>query len=312
MGKKHKRHQAHNSSSVSAELDPARQTYAEEWSVSASSFAEKGHYDWMASFLPKKGVVLEVGVGAGHSTEAISRIARSVVGVDENPICVQAANSHLLRAGVRCEAVSRQSLNPARDGHYDLGHKKIEVAPLDPGVLLLEGDLAPDPSSPNRCVDRNLESWLRSLGRIDAVACWLVGTHSHRHANLAVAKRGVSSSGNYRLFVQNFVYELADQLLRPGGILHIVDRGFDLASDAALRADVLAGHISQASVTTLEVDTKLKQRQYDEVTGGTAMVWTPPALGSTRTAKPPQPQDQHFFTSIIARKPSAPESLPER
>ena len=66
----------------------------------------------------------------------------------------------------------------------------------------------------------------------------------------------------YRLKVQNSVYELADQILRTGGVLQAVDRAHSPDSQI-LKDDVIRSHKEQASVTSLQVDS-MAHRAYTE------------------------------------------------
>lgn len=84
--------------------------------------------------------------------------------------------------------------------------------------------------------DPYLEQALRADGPFDAVTIWLTGSHPFRLLNAACVGRGAVDETDLNLFLQNRVYELADQILRPGGVLQFVDR-----SEAP--ADVYLHHI---------------------------------------------------------------------
>ena len=81
-------------------------------------------------------------------------------------------------------------------------------SPLKGGALLMDGDIQNN---------SKLLSWLRENGPFDAVTCWLIGTHHARTYNEVFDAINVSDVLEYRLSVQNRVYELADQILRAGG-----------------------------------------------------------------------------------------------
>ena len=94
--------------------------------------------------------------------------------------------------------------------------------------------------------DRALEDAIASSGGVDAVTIWLIGTHSLRGRGTDIRQPKPRTPGEYRLLVQNAVYELADRLLRPGGVLQVADRGEAMVSQE-LRDDCLRAHRDQAS-----------------------------------------------------------------
>jgi hypothetical protein len=128
------------------------------------------------------------------------------------------------------------------------------------------------------CNDPFLRPALQASGPFDAVTIWLTGVHMLRQENVNVRARRIDSDGAHRLYVQNAAYELADFVLRPGGVLQVGDRG--IAPDTPLlRADILQAHGRQASVTLLQVKS-LTHRHYDEPDSGrTPMRLTPGTSG---------------------------------
>jgi hypothetical protein len=94
--------------------------------------------------------------------------------------------------------------------------------------------------------------------------------------NLAVSSRGIRNEGDHRLIVQNTVYELADVVLKPGGVLQVVDRVQEITSDE-LRDEWISGHIDQAGPTSLEVQsgTFASIPYKPPPNNRTALVWTP-------------------------------------
>jgi hypothetical protein len=134
-------------------------------------------------------------------------------------------------------------------------------------VLLIEGDILNDPL---------LKQWLTQTQRFDAVVCWLLGTHQYRAAEYRFEEYGAGDQYGFRILVQNAAYELADEVLRPQGVLQVVDRGgfFD---DERLIEAMKDSHREQASVTTLVVD-ELDHLPYVETNADHAMPmgWSPP------------------------------------
>lgn len=98
-------------------------------------------------------------------------------------------------------------------------------------MLLVEGDLLEDH---------------------ELVACWLLGTHQFRGREIRLANYTIGSPYEFRIFVQNATYELANLVLRHHGILNVIDRGTIVDNPAILNA-MKEAHRDQASVTSLEV-----------------------------------------------------------
>ena len=147
---------------------------------------------------------------------------------------------------------------------YDVEPMTVERGASD---LLIEADVRNDPF---------LEAALKESGPFDAVTVWLIGSHVGRPHHVAVRRAGISNDAEYRLSVQNAVYELADRVLRSGGWLQVCDRG-QTPTNSALVEDVLAAHRDQASVTSLVVQ-GLGHRPYEQP-DGVAMVVTPGMSG---------------------------------
>jgi SAM-dependent methyltransferase len=270
-------------------LDDMRSAYAQSWSEgNAASFAEAGHYEWMAGAVDGYEIVLEIGTGTGQSTLELVRRGHSVVSIDENPACLRLAKNHLEQANMDVNYIRRERVQTvAKRYHIDYRFPK-NIAPIAGSVLLVEGDILNDPK---------LTSWLDTVGLFDAVVCWLIGTHQAREANTGIEQYRIRSSGDYRLRVQNKIYEVAERILRPGGILSIVDRGEVPTPDLA--DDTLAAHQEQASVTTLQIES-IEYRPYEEPQGPNAveMELTLPLSGRRPEML------QLAFQSVVARKPA--------
>lgn len=272
---------------VTSQLDSQRQEYAERWRTgNAEPYATAGHYAWMAKALEGYRKVLEVGPGTGSSTLALASSGHLIVAVDENPACLAATKECLARGGIESLLELRGTAR-GEAGIYRIEYRRPAVTPFVKPVTLVEGDIVGDAS---------LSDWLGEVGPFDAVACWLVGTHEARGANTVIAPFGFENAGEYRLKVENLVYELADRVLRPGGVLQVVGRGEYPATDV-IREDVLQGHRAQASVTKLVVES-LECREYTDhpAAGGVEMTVTIPLSG--RRPK----MDRTAFYSVVSRK----------
>ncbi|WP_241667095.1 hypothetical protein [Muricoccus nepalensis] len=164
-----------------------------------------------------------------------------IVGIDENPDCLTTAQNTLQTAGVDCPSPMRRVTTlPYADG-FRSAAVPIEGALPEP-VALLQADV---------CSDLYLEKALRADGPFDAVTVWLTGVHMYRQYNVVVTSAGIKTDGSHRLFVQNAVYELADKVLRPGGVLQVVDRGEAPATET-MKQDIIRAHREQAEPTTLD------------------------------------------------------------
>lgn len=264
-----------------------RAEYAERWHANATQFENDGHYDWMASFLAGRESVLEIGTGDGHGTIALLRAGHAVVSFDENPSCLNIAGEAVRAAGFDVERISRETVAGGDGLLYGVRYRPFAVSAVVGKAFLIEGDVLNDPE---------LWEWAEAA-RFDAVACWLMGSHLARGYNEGLRRNHrYSSGGEYRLRVQNKAYELADKVLKPGGILHVVDRG-ERAVTELLRKDTLNAHRDQASVTTLVVEDALRERPYADPEAGVAMQLTPGLSGRTQS-----PAETVLF-SVTSRKP---------
>ena len=296
MGKKSKakrqREEQQATLAVTGWIRENRLSYARRWGrYHASKFEQDGHYEWMASFLGGHRVVLEIGTGTAQGTKALLEKGHTVISIDENPECLKIAERFLLSEGYKVTYEPREEIRIEHDG-YSIDYHAPESPLIEGGALLLEGDVLNDPE---------LLAWLTKLP-VDAVVCWLLGTHEARPHNTIFHSIKVGNPGEYRLRVQNRIYEIADKVLKPGGILHIVDRGEAPAEDESLDEDTLTAHRDQASVTTLEVEST-DYRLYEEPTDPKALPMGltlglsgrmptnyRPALVSITSRKPPNPR----------------------
>ncbi len=210
---------------------------------------------------------MSVAVAVTVSSREVLGSGVLIVAVDENRACLQEARDTLRRIGVDAEIVNRMSVSRTASGYAHVAGPL--TLPFDAACVLVESDI---------CNDPYLVPALQSSGAFDAVTIWLTVVHMLRQENVNVKVRGVGSDGDHRLYVQNATYELADRVLRSGGLLQVADRGV-APNSALLRADVLQAHADQASVTSLQVRS-LTHRLYDEPnTGRTPVGLTPGTSG---------------------------------
>jgi predicted O-methyltransferase YrrM len=220
-----------------------RKDYALNWShINASFFEANGYYEWMATFLDNHKKVLEIGTGDGRGTLALAKRGHQVISIEENPFCLKMANDLLLGHDFKVLSRFRERVTFSKDC-YSINYLDIDLDINNFDVVLIEGDIINDNS---------LYDWLVSTKPYDSIACWLIGTHSSRANNEKIQCFGINSSQDYRLKTQNTIYEIADILLRSGGLLHIVDRG-EVPNTKLLQDDFINSHENQASVTSIEV-----------------------------------------------------------
>lgn len=223
-----------------------RDQYKNEWEVESSSIDSRGHYDWMASFIKSFNLVLEIGSGTGKSTLKLLNNGHKVISIDENVTCLNEAFEFLTSQGKNVKYIKRENISSKLNSSlkYVVNYSNFENVDIDQyDAVLIEGDILNDnPNDP-------LIEWFKSLNGFDVVICWLIGTHAARKFNQNI-EDWVNTPADYRIVVQNTVYEVSDSILRSGGALHIVDRGQKITPD--LEKIIINSHKEQASVTTLK------------------------------------------------------------
>jgi hypothetical protein len=106
------------------------------------------------------------------------------------------------------------------------------VVPVEAGAVLTEGSFSGEP--------------------IDAVTCWLLDLSAARPEVVEKLRAmGLHTPDEHRLAVQTLVYRLADRVLRPGGVLQVVDRTREPFGEA-LATGMMRLQRAQARGTTLE------------------------------------------------------------
>lgn len=238
-------------------LKTEHDAYVKKWTANSSCFESQGCYAWMATKVKMNtpATLLDIGCGDGRGLKAIlqanSNSEFRVIGIDENLSCLHETEKTLREAGFTVELLDRTTLHTIGEVHQ---FTYLPIAPKTKSqVTLLQSDLLSD---------EFLSDYLLSLGKIDAITVWLVGTHLERGNCKNIQHLSIGSSGQYRLRVQNKAYELADAVLKAGGVLHIVDRG-EVPTTDHLKQDFLNAHKDQASVTSLNV-LGLEFMEYEE------------------------------------------------
>ncbi|MEX1014104.1 MAG: methyltransferase domain-containing protein [Candidatus Paceibacterota bacterium] len=271
-------------------LQIAKMLYEKQWSNTSKFFFDKDYYKWMAkqlsNFDPQK--ILDVGTGTGNGLIELYKEFHGndiqIVGIDENIDCLKSAKANIYnKININPELIARISVEHDEILH-SYSYREIKYNSKDK-IVLVESDILTEP-----CFD----DIHKLSGYFDAITVWLIGTHEHRYACYQLAGK-IKSSGEYRLRVQNKVYELADKVLKPGGVLQVVDRGEAPTSDF-LKNDFLNAHKDQASVTDLQVQ-ELNYIEYEEKSDGIRMELTPGLSGRV----PENPQ--RAFISVISLKP---------
>lgn len=264
--------------------------YCDHWASNASHFAGQGCYEWMASQLsplrPKR--VFDIGCGTGEGVAALLRqFDCTIVSIDENAECIMRAEQTLRPHWSSIQSIFRLGYREFDDGSHDMAFDQAPIVPAMQ-VTLLHGDMLVD--------DPAVVQFLASAPKFDAVTVWLIGTFMYRRTCRNISNLKITDPDTYRLRVQNRVYKLAAQVLRPGGWLQVVDRG-EPPTEQFLLNDVFKAHRDQASPTDLEVFS-VQHREYVESTSGIRMVASSPTSGRTSDLT------KLAMVSVLSRKPT--------
>ncbi len=254
------------------------------WNSKSEIIYNTGFYEWMADFLDGYERVLEIGSGAGYAAKALIETGHSIVSIDENPECLRLARKNLHKDSIASVLIERGK-SIFDKGRYNIEYDEIAVNIHNDKVVLIEGDIVEDP---------HLAQWLRSGEQFDAIICWLIGTHFFRDSSETLKRHGLKVREKplaYRRFVQGKVYELADALLRPGGILQIVDKvNSDKDSDI-----IFENHQSRAADSFL----KIEEIHYKYAADMVSKLHSVEAAGNLDVK---QESDQAFLASIISKR----------
>lgn len=231
--------------------------YRDYWQHNATHMETQDCYRWMASELddlqPRK--ILDIGCGTGSGVLALlDRFSPSIIALEENADCLDTTCEAVAALNRPVTGVVRLYYNEHGDGTHDLLVDQGPIA-IDRAVTVVHADLLLE--------DLPMQDLLIREGPFDAVTVWLMGTYMFRQSCRNLSNLEIRDGGDYRLRVQNKVYEIAGKHLRPGGWLHTVDRGE--APDDELREDLIRSHMEQASTTSLQFQ-RFAHRPYSEIT----------------------------------------------
>lgn len=269
-------------------LDDRRATYAASWTTTyAAAFEAGGHYGWMADAIPVSEYprILEVGTGDGRPAALLLSRGHDLVSIDENIGCLWTASERLTSEGFEPCLLDRVEGRRIVGDHYQEAFRTVDLVGLRTlRAVLVEGNIL---------IDVGLHDALAAAGPFDAITCWLMGTHEAVHRN-AYLRNIKTDELNYRIQVQRTLCELAGRLLRPGGILHFVDRGVRSDDEAA---DILTeDYGKRAEGTQLRLE-ELAFRHYVEIDPGDGI-----RMRVAPGAPTPQTADR-FLISAKLRKP---------
>jgi len=288
-------HQRIDKASGLGKIKEAHNIYIESWATNADSLNQQGCYAWLAGLLaeysPKR--MFDIGCGSGEGLLALATRFpdATILSVEENGACIEKSQKLLESHGVEVKSCLRLD-RKIRQGDFHKIEPSTDRLPESLGgrVCIVESDLFSE--------NEAFLQWLSEIGPFDVVTVWFVGTHMMRRYCTEIRGRNISSSGQYRLFVQNRVYEIADKILRGGGCLQTADRT-EFPKNEELKEDYLESHRDQASVTDLVVK-RAEYRKYREITGATnsiPMVTTPGISEEVREV------EDVAVASVLSEKP---------
>jgi hypothetical protein len=272
-------------------LEAAREFYLKRWSRNATNHRSLGHYDWMIDQVPEGGKrILDIGIGDGAGVEAILRrlAPEKVIALEENPMCAQRAKSRLAESCGDCSIVERMMTQQITDDSAEYRSMFVRGSiPAEAKVTIVLTDPLFDPF---------LVEDIAHLGPFDLVTAWLLGSHEAREHSVEVQRLGVSTTTEYRLRVQNAVYDLADKVLASGGVLQMVDRVFHPDLEI-MRDELRRSHAEQAEPTTLEISS-VSFLPYHEASGASVGLMH----GKTGEVISSVEGGQLHLSSVVSRK----------
>lgn len=273
-----------------------RNEYKNQWLVDSETINERNHYDWMESFISPYHFILEIGTGVGLSTLKLLNSGHKVVSIDENIECLKQAYSLLTSQGKKIKLIrrgflsSKININHKYRINYEIIDKNININDFD--AILIEADALNEN-------DSYFFDWLDSLGDFDAIVCWLIGTHSARKNNENIMS-WVNSPADYRLSVQNKVYELADRILKSNGVLHVVDRAPEINEE--IKQTMITCHVEQASVTNLKFSS-IDFKNYGSIDADGVGMVNQEDHDNIRMITRVDTEKSIFLTSVLSVKP---------
>lgn len=162
--------------------------------------------------------VFDIGCGLGHGIEALraslSAQESLIIGVDENPACIAGAAERL---GLTLNPKAHQRLKSKRllSGQFSIQVKKGPLPTPGP-ISVINADML--------ILDPQFETWLKEQGPFDAVTMWFMGVHKGRSMTKINSRLGLQSDRANRENLERRQIDLASRLLRPGGVLQLVNR----------------------------------------------------------------------------------------
>ncbi|MFD1911850.1 hypothetical protein [Halodurantibacterium flavum] len=206
--------------------------YAESWATNADHYRVQGVYANLAGQIANAGDirrVLDIGTGRGHGLAALRDVLPPdirIVGVDENPECLAAA-AQLLGIDALPTNIRRAENSVLPNGYLISTYPAGNL--IDQGsITLIQSDVI--------VRDSALERLLNAAGSFDAVCLWFNGVHKARSATEIARHFEVKSDADNRTLVEDRVLSIAAERLRPGGILHLVNRIATIDIEATGRA----------------------------------------------------------------------------
>lgn len=247
------------------DMDKNRKDYVKSWEIDSLHFYNLGYYNWMLDNIPKSNIILEIGCGVGFSTLAMLKKGSKVVSIEENIYCVKATVQLLIDNGFKvCIINQREQLKAHSKYQYSIDYNPLEIEfnPSEYDAFIINGDIIND---------NKFTEWVKSQEKlkIDVITCWLLGTHNSRGWNAIFDLNTIKNSSHAKLFTQNRIYELADEILESDSYLHIVDRVIDVPHIDLIK-NTRINHEDQASVTSLKI-LDINTIEYIEPKGGMGM-----------------------------------------
>lgn len=234
---------------------------------------------------PKR--ILDIGCGSGLGIDSLlNKFGKDtvVLSLEQNEKCITNAQA---AQGREWKAILRADPEFVSANGYLIKFKQGLLPKTIDGVSLIESDVLFDPE---------IEAYLEGLPKFDAVTIWLIGAQQGMEDCINLSSLNVTSSGDLRLRIQNKVYELADKILRPGGILQVVDR-CEYPTSNDMIEDGLRSHREQASVTSLNVITSSYMEYTEPTLGAVGMTVTRGSSGRIGNT------DRRALRSTISVKP---------
>ena len=242
-----------------------KRNYLKKWTVDSNYFKEKNYYNWMTEKLyscltPKR--ILDIGCGTGNGIIELlkNNNIEQIISIEDNTECIKQSLENIKKITSDVSVIYRGKENISKKGLYFVDYSDISEIP-DSKVILIEGDIL---------LDSILINFLLKQ-KFDAITCWLIGTHISKNSHIKLFNL-IQSNSDYRLRIENKLYEIADKVLNENGVLQIVDRIGYIPSEE-YKNSIRESHEDQASVTELNIY-KIDFLEYEPLTNGIPMIRT--------------------------------------